>query len=535
MRLYGKRSIGNAIKRSTALAAESRDAIVWDILTADRAARCKIQGSDELVVACWPSSWSSQPIWLRAGQTVRIIHRGGQRGFVELVGLGQTIPTPISGDSPSRPDLPPDSDAIMSGGKVVQNSAGPQMSIQVSAGTVRIGGQLYSIPQTTFSVTGVPQGQFRQDIIVINSSGVLQYIQGTAFTTTEVIPAIPANCLLLNNIFVIGGRSVISQADIGANYQVPYLATLGATFETISGNYYGTWTQGTGYVVDFSALDQYGNTLIGKWTESLAVASGSATISLISAGKWFIGAATATQAATLTYTISSADTSTQLGLTIPLSTSAQTGATALSQLSDVDVSTAPTDGQSLNFEAASGKWKPQTPAATGGAVPAGGATGQVLAKVSDTDYDTDWIDAPTGGGGGGSWKGAQAKFAYTIVSGNTWESMPLTILTDTSNFFNAANNTRYTVPAGITKIRLKAVIRADTGNFNNQWLFYKNGVMMSTDDGNAVGNIPQHYINNGDFIESAVLTVSQGDYFELRAYCVGSQHFIGWVSIEVVE
>jgi hypothetical protein len=33
-------------------------------------------------------------------------------------------------------------------------------------------------------------------------------------------------------------------------------------------------------------------------------------------------------------------------------------------------------------------------------VAAGGTTGQVLAKVSGTDYDTEWIDPPEGGGGG---------------------------------------------------------------------------------------------------------------------------------------
>lgn len=37
----------------------------------------------------------------------------------------------------------------------------------------------------------------------------------------------------------------------------------------------------------------------------------------------------------------------------------------------------------------------------GQGVPAGGADGQILAKASATDYDTEWINAPTGGGGGG--------------------------------------------------------------------------------------------------------------------------------------
>lgn len=40
-----------------------------------------------------------------------------------------------------------------------------------------------------------------------------------------------------------------------------------------------------------------------------------------------------------------------------------------------------------------------TPGPAGVGVPAGGTTGQVLAKNSNTDYDTTWV---TGGGGGGS-------------------------------------------------------------------------------------------------------------------------------------
>lgn len=38
---------------------------------------------------------------------------------------------------------------------------------------------------------------------------------------------------------------------------------------------------------------------------------------------------------------------------------------------------------------------------TGEGVPAGGTTGQVLAKKSDTDYDTEWVDQTGGSGGGG--------------------------------------------------------------------------------------------------------------------------------------
>jgi hypothetical protein len=47
---------------------------------------------------------------------------------------------------------------------------------------------------------------------------------------------------------------------------------------------------------------------------------------------------------------------------------------------------------------AAGPTGPPGPAGQG--VPTGGTTGQVLAKNSATNYDTDWVDAPTGGGGG---------------------------------------------------------------------------------------------------------------------------------------
>ena len=63
--------------------------------------------------------------------------------------------------------------------------------------------------------------------------------------------------------------------------------------------------------------------------------------------------------------------------------------------------------------------------ATGIGVPAGGTTGQVLAKASDTNYDTEWVDA--GGGGGG---------LPTQVSGNT--SMLMNI-----KYWDAFGDTQY--------------------------------------------------------------------------------------------
>ena len=52
----------------------------------------------------------------------------------------------------------------------------------------------------------------------------------------------------------------------------------------------------------------------------------------------------------------------------------------------------------------------------GKGVPAGGAAGQVLAKKSETDYDTQWIDAPSGGGGSGDDPNAIKKDGSTVTT-----------------------------------------------------------------------------------------------------------------------
>lgn len=128
------------------------------------------------------------------------------------------------------------------------------------------------------------------------------------------------------------------------------------------------------------------------------------------------------------------------------------GTGAMDDLTDVNTSGI-VDGQTLIYQAGvyvpgamtPGPEGPQGPAGADGppgaagdpgpGVATGGAAGQMLAKLSATDYDTGWVDPPTGSGGGGSepgpwtdltlangWLDYGAPYAppqYRINAGNT--------------------------------------------------------------------------------------------------------------------
>ena len=113
MRLYGKRFLGNAVNASIQQAAETRDAVLINVLPSQRLAQVQIQGSTELVAAFYPNNWQSAPAWLKPGNSVRITHKGGIRGNIELTGDGQVVPT-VSG-APVAPVLPTAPDAVLDG------------------------------------------------------------------------------------------------------------------------------------------------------------------------------------------------------------------------------------------------------------------------------------------------------------------------------------------------------------------------------------------------------------------------------------
>jgi hypothetical protein len=246
MRLYGKRFLKNSNLRAIENHSETRDAILWDVLPAQRICRVKIQGSSQLINAYYPLNWEVTPGWLKPGNAVRITHTGGIRGRIELVGHGTYIPTPVSGDT-----LPPvaiGEDGIITGCEVMQILPTPALMVSINAGSFRISGTIYfmgafggalgemplgsdvplgtEIPLGSISAYGVAidaapvtPGTFRYDKVVVGIDSAVDYVKGTNFTSTPVYPETPADHLCLATILTYYGITAITQALINRTWE----------------------------------------------------------------------------------------------------------------------------------------------------------------------------------------------------------------------------------------------------------------------------------------------------------------------------
>lgn len=289
MRTYGKRLIRGAADKATKQAVESRDAVLWDVLLPERVCRCKIQGSGELVVARFPQNWATVPEWAKAGQAVRIAHRGGVRGYIEVVGFGRAIPTPVSGGATPTTVTP--NDAILAGCWIKAIPQTPRMSVYVTTGRARFGGAEVAVPAVTmaagsafkmnmgiamgeaagvFSISAPSAGQFRYDLLSLSPSLVVTRTAGAAFTMAESKPALPGGHLPIGYLLVRGGQAVITAADIGQSWSVPVPASI-ATSAT---------DNGTAWSITASVKDQYGNAITTPlgWDISATIASGDGSL-----------------------------------------------------------------------------------------------------------------------------------------------------------------------------------------------------------------------------------------------------------------
>lgn len=274
MKLYGRKFADRAIYRKTRVRSETRDAILWNVDWDNRICNVKIQGSNELIAAHFPQNLASLDPFMKPGNAVRIVHRGGIRGFVEVIGHGMAIPTPVTGDShPDIPDLP---DGVISGMEVFPTDP-PSMSVILTGGTYRINGIVYTLSQGTFGYQTIdetsditmseayppmtmgekgdypimdetsditmdelsppmtmgeyigsyeldaPPGgnQLRYDTFYVGIDGIIHYLKGTAASSYPTKPTIPADNVQIGEYILIWtGVTEITGRHIGMEYEV---------------------------------------------------------------------------------------------------------------------------------------------------------------------------------------------------------------------------------------------------------------------------------------------------------------------------
>lgn len=310
MKTYKRRFAKDAINSVVDSRTETRDGVLWSYAS-DSTCLIKIQGSNELITAHYPRNLVNKPNWLRIGNSLRVVHRRGVHGFIEVVGPGRAIPAPTIGNS-----LPPVSgsgDGIIYG-LVVTATEPNSEGVAISNGSYRINGNIYYysgeasgqivmqdppimvMGATPHAVLGAstfvidmdgaeapPVGQQRYDLIVIGADGVTDYIIGTATTGTPYYPTIPADHILVAPILRLGGDTSIAQTRIYVPWTAPTPASIYAVYPTEV-----PWSTQS-FSISIHVLDQYGRSIStgysgDGWTFELVQNFGTGQIS--AGGAW---------------------------------------------------------------------------------------------------------------------------------------------------------------------------------------------------------------------------------------------------------
>lgn len=279
MRLYGRKFIRNLVDKRGEDKQTMRDAVIWQVES--NTCRVKLQGSDAMVVAHFPRNQKEVPLWLRQGNAVRVVHKDGIRGYVEVVGEGRSIPTPVSGDT--LPAVGGIGDCIVEG-IIVRATDPASLFVKVSAGTYRIDGIIYEMEEVTggyivmddpaFMLMGVLPyvlngqvyyelgaspgvGKFRYDIIVVGVDRDLDLIEGTPATWNPVMPSVPIDHVLVASILRVGTETSVGNDRIYQVFTSPYPVTL-----SVPVGLSVSWSVVTDYPqinVAVSIRDQYGD------------------------------------------------------------------------------------------------------------------------------------------------------------------------------------------------------------------------------------------------------------------------------------
>lgn len=255
MKLYGRRKIKQSIDKRADLIQSDKDAIIWSVNLSQHYAYVKIQGSNTQIKAHYPGNWDYLPQWLKPGNAVRLRHKRGKRGYIEIVGSGRAIPSPVSGDTFPTATTP--GDAILTGMRVRETSPVATMAVAIESGTYRISGVTYTftasatnpIPMddpaymamTSLGTVTMGEGDYvvtieaapasgycRYDLIVIGTDGVVDVVKGTAalYATGPTEPDVLANHVELNKVLVRDDMTVVENADIGREWSALFACQL---------------------------------------------------------------------------------------------------------------------------------------------------------------------------------------------------------------------------------------------------------------------------------------------------------------------
>lgn len=278
---------------------ETREAILWDVLPLQNVCRVKIQGSNELIVAHYPQNWDKEPFWLKKGTSLCIRHIGGDRGWIEVAGLGRAIPTPISGDM--FPTLEVGIDGVITNCYVTSCPNNNRMAVLIHVGTYRISGVTYALTPITMAdganymlgdggtigdIAGIKlisvapaAGLFRYDLISVGVDGVIDYTAGTP-AAIPTKPTVGSSHIELGYILVPGATTAITDMMVGHEWTTPapYSMTMTIADKDM------LWADPASTTVTLQILDQYGNPYVNNLYFTLEIISGNGTLYSLNSG-----------------------------------------------------------------------------------------------------------------------------------------------------------------------------------------------------------------------------------------------------------
>lgn len=300
MRTYGKRFLKSGMQRIADAKSETRDAAVIDIDLVNSCCRVKIQGSDEYIIAQFPSMARHAPEWLRPGCAARICHRGGVRGRVEVAGPGQIVPT---GNNLKPPQEIVSEDCILSGCEISlptvrRNIFGAGKGVVwIMRGTYRVNGSVRQVKAVRcratnpimaenaprigaiaeqFILTLPPDESWAYHRFVLNKvSGAIEKLSA-GNVVAPVLPVVPTGYLDCGWLLLQGGQSTIDESTINATYQQPtpcYFLISGSTALNFDVN-------SAAYAI--KVYDQYARPVscsMGKWSADITIGSGTGFVS----------------------------------------------------------------------------------------------------------------------------------------------------------------------------------------------------------------------------------------------------------------